>query len=113
MEHPTQEVLLSFLLGASTRAERRLVVKHLLARCLTCAATLRELRNEPPCQPPRPEEYDAAFARAVGSLREVIGTTAHLPRRPVPAQDAENAEDDRRPGFLSTGSAAPRRFGFG
>jgi anti-sigma factor RsiW len=102
MEHPTQEVLLSFVLGASTRAERRLVVRHLLARCPTCAATLRTLRNEPPCQPPRPEEYDAAFARAFAFLRQ-------LDRREVDG----NAGAVPRPGFLSTGSAAPRRFGFG
>jgi anti-sigma factor RsiW len=113
MEHPTEDVLLRFVLCASTRQENRLVVRHLLARCPTCAATLRQLRNEPPCQPPRPEEYDAAFARAVASLRELSRTKAHPPHRPRPANIDESGEVGRRPGFLSTGSAAPRRFGFG
>ncbi|HEY6509195.1 MAG TPA: hypothetical protein VIY56_14335, partial [Vicinamibacterales bacterium] len=67
-------------------------MKHLLPRCPSCAATLRKLRNEPPCQLPRPEEYDAAFDRTAAFLRELYRTKAPPPRRPGPANIDESGE---------------------
>ncbi len=42
MEHPSQDALLRFVLGAASRQENRLIVRHLLARCPACAAAVRE-----------------------------------------------------------------------
>ena len=39
--HPTPTLLLRFLLGEATLAERHAVVRHLLAGCRLCSAALR------------------------------------------------------------------------
>lgn len=102
MEHPTPDVLLRFLLGAASRPESRQVVRHLLARCSSCAAALRELRSEPPLgPPPGPEVYDPAFDRAAAFLRK-------LSQNGRPA-----AEAGRRPDTGASGNAARRRWRFG
>ncbi len=64
MEHPADDVLLRFVLGATSRQENRQVVRHLLSRCPACAVTLRSLWQEPPIgPPPDPGAYDEAFDR--------------------------------------------------
>jgi hypothetical protein len=40
--HPVHEVLLRFARGDVSMAERKAVVAHLLGRCETCAARIRE-----------------------------------------------------------------------
>lgn len=40
-EHPAQAALIRFLTGEATRAERRAVVRHLLAGCRECLAVTR------------------------------------------------------------------------
>lgn len=40
--HPKPDILLRFLLGQAGRAERRAVVRHLLAGCRECQAATRE-----------------------------------------------------------------------
>ena len=40
-EHPRPDVLLSFLRGEASLAERRAVVRHLLAGCQECVAVTR------------------------------------------------------------------------
>jgi hypothetical protein len=42
-EHPADEVLARFADAATSPAESRLVVRHLLARCPRCGAALRSL----------------------------------------------------------------------
>jgi hypothetical protein len=37
-EHPSPQVLLRFLMGEAGKAERRLVVRHLLRGCRGCTA---------------------------------------------------------------------------
>jgi anti-sigma factor RsiW len=102
MEHPSPDLLLRFLLGTTSRPENRQVVRHLLARCPTCAATLRQLRREPPLSPPpSPEGYDPAFDRAAVFVRELL-------QKSPPA-----AVDDRLPGSGASGNAARRRWLFG
>jgi len=82
MENPTEDVLLRFVLGATDRQENRQVVRHLLARCPTCAAALRSIRREPPlCPPPDPGAYDQAFDRVAAMLLELAG-----PAKPPPRQ---------------------------
>lgn len=72
MEHPPQDVLLRFALCTASREENRKVVRHLLARCPSCAARLRELLNQPPLDPPiDPEAYDQALDRLVARAREL------------------------------------------
>lgn len=55
-EHPSPEMLALFMAGQSSRAENRLVVRHLLAGCASCVAvtrgiwqdaTLREAQGDP------------------------------------------------------------------
>ncbi|HYU35522.1 MAG TPA: hypothetical protein VEW48_25490 [Thermoanaerobaculia bacterium] len=72
MEHPTEEVLLRFVLGATGREENGQVVRHLLARCPTCAAALRRNLREPPLDPPPdPGAYDEALDRLTAMLLEL------------------------------------------
>jgi anti-sigma factor RsiW len=40
-EHPSPVLLLRFLRGEASRAEERIVVRHLLAGCPACSAALR------------------------------------------------------------------------
>ena len=102
MEHPPPDLLLRFLLGSTSRPENRQVVRHLLARCPSCAATLRQLRREPSLSPPpSPEAYDPALARAAAFLRELC-------QKKPPA-----AEADRRRSSAASANAARRRWLFG
>lgn len=79
MEHPPEDTLLRFLLNATTRPENQQIVRHLLARCSSCAATLRKhLRELPRLQPITEDAYDAALDRFAARLRE-------LTRLPHPA----------------------------
>ncbi len=90
MEHPADDVLLRFLLGATDRQENRQVVRHLLARCPRCAAALRRMRKEPTLDPPlSPDAYDAALDRAAARLRA--------------------REDGRRHVSAASGNVTPRR----
>ena len=101
MQHLPEEVLLRFVLGATSRQENRLVVRHLLARCPTCAATLRKLRQEPPWSPPPdPEAYDPAFDRLAALLRKL-------------ADADESAEAGLLQSSVTSGNAARRRWLFG
>ena len=40
-EHPEPDLLLRFLRGEASQAERRAIVRHLLAGCRVCAAVTR------------------------------------------------------------------------
>lgn len=40
-DHPTPEMLALFMAGQASRAENRLVVRHLLAGCASCVAVTR------------------------------------------------------------------------
>lgn len=102
MECPRPDVLLRFLLGTTSRPESRLVVRHLLARCPACAATLRQLRHEPPLSPPpAPADYVPAFDRADVWVRELLQKGPHA------------AEVDLLPGSAASASTARRRWLFG
>jgi len=80
MEHPGDDVLLRFLLGATSRLENRQVVRHLLTQCPSCAAALRKMRKEPPLAPPlSPDAYDAALDRVAARLHELTS-----PPKPTP-----------------------------
>lgn len=80
MEHPADDVLLRFILGATDRQENRQVVRHLLSRCPSCAAKLRRMWKEPPLDPPLgPDAYDAALDRTARWLRELIEKAAATP----------------------------------
>jgi hypothetical protein len=68
--HPTDEDLLRFLLGATSRQENRQIVRHLLTRCPSCAATLQTMKPEPPVDP---GAYDEALERFAARLREMAG----------------------------------------
>ncbi|HYU33460.1 MAG TPA: hypothetical protein VEW48_14990 [Thermoanaerobaculia bacterium] len=105
MDHPSKEVLLGFVLGAASRQENRMVVRHLLARCPACAATLRKLRQEPPLSPPPdPGAYDPAIDRLATLLER-------LARPPAPEED--DGEGDLLQSTVTSGSAARRRWLFG
>ena len=87
MEHPSQDALLRFVLGAASRQENRRVVRHLLARCPSCAAALRQLRREPPLSPPPDlEGYDPAFDR-LAVLLQPAGTDERAEVAPLPSSD--------------------------
>ena len=69
MEHPTEDVLLRFILGGTSRQENRQVVRHLLSRCPHCAAALRTLSRQPPLgPPPDPTAYQEALDRFAAKL---------------------------------------------
>jgi hypothetical protein len=70
MEHPAEEDLFRFLLGATSRQENRQIVRHLLSRCPACAAALKAMRPEPPVDP---GAYDGALDRFAARLRELEG----------------------------------------
>lgn len=109
MEHPSEEVLLRFLLGAASRPENRAVVRHLLARCPACAATLQHLRHEPPLNPPpSPDAYLPAFHHVAAFVLRLTHK-ADPPPRLVPVA----AEEDPRPDSATTGNTARRRWLFG
>jgi len=56
-DHPTPALLLRFLYGEASPAERRTVVRHLLAGCRQCAAAFQPAwRSAPDCTPLRPRE---------------------------------------------------------
>jgi hypothetical protein len=102
MEHPPTDLLLRFLLCTASRPENQVVVRHLLTRCPSCAAMLRQLRHEPPLSPPpSPEAYDPALARAAVFVRELL-------QKSPPAAVA-----DRLPGSAASANAARRRWLFG
>lgn len=74
MDHPTDNVLLRFLLGEPSRQESRQVVRHLLSRCPDCAAALKTLSQQPPLgPPPSPIDYQEALDRFAARLREAEG----------------------------------------
>jgi hypothetical protein len=109
MEHPLPDVLLRFLLGTASNLENRQVVRHLLARCPSCAATLRQIRHEPLWEPPPvPDAYDSAFDRAATFLQELARKTD-----PPPYLALVDAEEGRRPSSVTSGKAARRRCVFG
>jgi len=85
MEHPPKDLLLRFALNATSRQENRLVVRHLLARCPSCAATLRVMSQEPPLYPPPgPETYDPVLDRLVAFVREVgLPQSSAISERPA------------------------------
>src|SRR5262245_59470503 len=68
MEHPADDVLLRFLLGAASRQENRAVVTHLLARCPRCAAALRQMK----LPPVDPAAYDEALDRFAAEFRKPL-----------------------------------------
>jgi hypothetical protein len=78
-EHPSNEALLRFVLGATSRLENRTIVRHLLARCPACAAVLKRLKPEPPGEP---ADYDEALDRLAVWLRELAGASGAGPRAP-------------------------------
>jgi hypothetical protein len=108
MEHPPEDVLLRFILGAASRQENRQVVRHLLARCPSCASALRTLKRKPP---PDPDAYDQALVRLAAKLQELT-RRATPPRRPDPV-NAKREEDDPLESSLTSGNAARRPFVFG
>jgi len=56
---PGRTVIKRFVAGTASRCERREIVRHLLAECGTCAASLRSA-----WRPPIEEKaYDGALAR--------------------------------------------------
>jgi hypothetical protein len=71
-EHPSDEALLRFVLGATSRLENRTIVRHLLARCPACAAVLKRVKPEPPG---KPADYDEALHRLAAWLRELAGAS--------------------------------------
>lgn len=76
MDHPAEDVLLRFLLGAASRQENRQIVRHLLARCPSCAAALRRMKPDGPIEPPvDPAEYDQALDRITKCPRPVARET--------------------------------------
>jgi len=94
MQHPSQEVLLRFALGLASRAENRQVVRHFLARCSSCAATVRQLLREPP--PQSLADYDPSFEKVTAFLEKLC-----------------DAEEDLLQGSATSGSTARRRSVFG
>lgn len=103
MEHPAQETLLRFLLGATTRQENREIVRHLLARCPACAAALRAMNPVPPLDPPpSPAAYDETFDRLAKRLHEWTRGT-----QPVPGPSARGGAP--LGGFPISRNATPRR----
>lgn len=104
MEHPAQETLLRFLLGATTRQENREIVRHLLARCPACAAALRAMNRVPPlAAPPGPAAYDEAFDRIAKWLHEWTRGMQPAPGPPSPRGGALLG------GFPFSRNATPRR----
>ena len=92
MEHPTEDILLRFILCVATRQENQWVVRHLLTSCSSCAATLRKLRKEPPQDPPlAPDAYDQALDRLTARVR-----AAGEAGRPLPSASSANATPRRR-----------------
>ncbi len=81
MEHPAEDALLRFLVGASSRQENRQIVRHLLSRCPTCAQALRRLRPDPPVDP---GAYDQALDRLAECLSANGRNFAAPPPRPAP-----------------------------
>jgi hypothetical protein len=92
MDHPAEDVLLRFAALEASRAENRLVVQHLLAKCPECAARIRKaFRPEHD-----PAEYDAAldraFARVLSPSRRQGPLAKLLPfERPRPAEPCRSA----------------------
>jgi hypothetical protein len=84
-KHPVSDHSLQrFAAGASTRAESRSIVLHMLRGCASCAATLSaSLRPE---EIP-PGAYDAVFEGLAGRLPPIGNGTllAFEPRPAVPA----------------------------
>ena len=130
MEHPPEEVLLRFVLGATSGEENHQVVRHLLARCPSCAAALRKMLAEPPLDPPlAPEAYDAALDRVAARLRKLTSPQTPAPRGPVRASllsfpaprlhggcvgptidpTIEVDEADHQPDSATSGNDIPRR----
>jgi hypothetical protein len=113
MEHPPEDTLLRFLLTATTRQENRQIVRHLLARCPSCAAALRRMWKQPPADPPLAQDaYDAALDRFAARLRELA-----RPPHPAPPllsvlrnqESTPNAgEGDRRLASAASGNATPK-----
>jgi hypothetical protein len=89
-EHPSDEDLFRFVLGATSRLENRAIVRHLLARCPACAAVLKRVKPEPPGEP---ADYDEALDRLAARLRELGGAGGGGPCAAT----------------LSSGGAFPRR----
>lgn len=78
MDHPAEDVLVRLLLGLTSRQESRQVVRHLLARCPTCAAALRTMKPEPPVDP---GAYDETLDRFATRLRALAEEAKPGPRR--------------------------------
>jgi hypothetical protein len=84
MEHPAEDVVFRFLLGASSRQENRQIVRHLLARCPSCAKALRKaLRKMRPEPPADPRAYDETLDRFAARLPKLAGYAT--PPRATPA----------------------------
>jgi len=94
MDHPPRDVLLRFALDTANRQENRLVVRHLLTRCPSCAAVVRELVLKP--SPSGPESYEPAFVNLASFLETLC-----------------DEEEDRLQSTVATGSTARRRWPFG
>jgi hypothetical protein len=88
--HPSDDDLLRFVLGTTSRPENRTIVRHLLARCPACAAVLKRVKPEPPVEP---ADYNEALDRLAARLRELGGGSGGGLRAPTP----------------SSGGAFPRR----
>jgi hypothetical protein len=66
MTHIPEATLRRFAEGTASREENRRVVRHLLARCPACAASIRSCLRPPVSE----ESYDELIARAV----RIVGT---------------------------------------
>jgi hypothetical protein len=91
MDHPDGDVLIRFAALEASRAENRLVVQHLLARCPECAARIREaVRPEVD-----PAEQEAAMSRAIARVlsppRRQGPLAKLLPFEPRPAESCRPA----------------------
>lgn len=61
MTHIQEATLKRFTEGTASREENRRVVRHLLARCPACAATIRSALRPPVSE----ASYDELIARAI------------------------------------------------
>ncbi|HZF10036.1 MAG TPA: hypothetical protein VFE33_14700 [Thermoanaerobaculia bacterium] len=65
-EHPHLDLLLRFLGGQASKSETRAVVRHLLAGCGACTATIRKTWDLPEWPSPPPTKAAPRFQRLNG-----------------------------------------------
>jgi hypothetical protein len=94
--HPTEDSLLRFLRGEASQAERRAVVRHLLAGCPECLAVTRPvwklMESAAKKEGPMADEVTAAHTELLLIIQDVetlryrlLGVRASLPEREDPA----------------------------